>query len=988
MINFKFNYNIFFLFFFIFISKAGIVSAWQTEPTPLHDDGTHQNLSIYAAKTSVLRACSDHTNSNCGYIQNNLGLELGLLAVIEWNKKDSIEKWLAQGAEYEDAGGWWAIASGNGRFMNHFHNPLKPWEDAGLNAGIFHGQSSIVWAQDRINQLNPRWPGPPKGGDWSWKTVRGYFNMALRASSDIVRKEYLAKTFRGLGHQIHLLQDMAVPAHVRNDAHPLDNSFNPGFETWASVHQYLLPCLLEDHSTLTVETLKACDALNASQVNIQDYYPNVNTTGFRRTLYPGTYLERKIGSSALFTDTDTYSGDINLPTTGLTQGLAEYTNSNFFSDDTIFTETRDKDDPKYFPYPRKEGTDLAKLENEEKAPKQITARDGIPDRMLFVEKTSAEGEQVEHFLRIGYIWKRLGMSPLANRHLQIDEYCHLDYTKKLIPRAVAYSAGLIDYFFRSELSLTRETTGITVRNDGGEVMASFKVDANNGIMRADETISAVNKSLYSDKGETPDYETNALEDVENVGSISIYYDDINKVRHHLGTANLTTQLSPGDDLFVQCNTSYPPTDNIEDGRYIAVFHGKLGDEEGAVVGKVDNRPTYIFYVAEYNGVEKIVRKQQDDIEPTIVWDNQSPANYSHDESVLGVRIGKLNLSPDGKTLAFTVNGPGYQYFPSDPASVFDGYGPRIYTIDLTTGALNFLTYGYGPDWSPDGTKIIFTHYYWETADSLEIGMEGYWERNASDTGFHYVQLGSTSNNLLSYYEFSNIYLRDMETGEEVQISQPTLGGCPYEPGTVHEVDGPHDYYPSWSPDGNSIAYASWCHPMAGYEGTGCDFLELGYATPIFIMDPDGNNTRPVSCLDAVDGNGYPVSFDDSWPTWSPDSKEISFIRWRYTNNCADGLPLCPNDTCDENLFKGCQQLHKVEVESNIVTKVTNSPGRIQFYEQEMTPSWSPDGTSISIATPVDANNTDIWLVDPHGGEYLKNITSDNLGRDMFPALEW
>lgn len=30
----------------------------------------------------------------------------------------------------------------------------------------------------------------------------------------------LSILFRGLGHQIHLIQDMAVPEHVRNDAHP------------------------------------------------------------------------------------------------------------------------------------------------------------------------------------------------------------------------------------------------------------------------------------------------------------------------------------------------------------------------------------------------------------------------------------------------------------------------------------------------------------------------------------------------------------------------------------------------------------------------------------------------------------------------------------------------------------------------------------------------------------------------------------------------
>jgi hypothetical protein len=35
----------------------------------------------------------------------------------------------------------------------------------------------------------------------------------------------------------------------------------------------------------------------------------------------------------------------------------------------------------------------------------------------------------------------------------LDELCHQDYAEKIVPRAVGYSAALLDYFFRGTLSI-------------------------------------------------------------------------------------------------------------------------------------------------------------------------------------------------------------------------------------------------------------------------------------------------------------------------------------------------------------------------------------------------------------------------------------------------------------------------------------------------------------------------------------------------------
>ncbi len=117
-------------------------------------------------------------------------------------------------------------------FLNHFHNPIYPvssWGQAGLDSFWYSGQSSVLWAQDSGSQASA-W-----GGDWSWAATRHYY-QSLIAVDHVAKEQAFSEALLGLGHQIHLLQDTAVPAHVRNDAHPLsyNKKGSPHIETWAS----------------------------------------------------------------------------------------------------------------------------------------------------------------------------------------------------------------------------------------------------------------------------------------------------------------------------------------------------------------------------------------------------------------------------------------------------------------------------------------------------------------------------------------------------------------------------------------------------------------------------------------------------------------------------------------------------------------------------------------------------------------------------------
>ncbi len=246
---------------------------------------------------------------------------------------------------------------------------------------------------------------------------------------------------------MHLIEDAAQPDHVRNDAHPEDSLFKKNplngsryFETWAKE---------ED------------DLINSFATN--PIYPNVPLNISHDGLAPITQLF----------DTDLYDG-LNA-SAGINQGIAEYTNANFFSDDTVFAAERYSTNHRhYFPFPRKESTDLASFIAGTKPTETIIDDDGNTATGVWISKTS-DGEAIGHFVRASYlsdkIYALFGEGTLFYSTFYRDEECHKDYASLLIPRAVGYSAGLLDYFFRGSIEITIPDIGIYAQS--GDASAGF-----------------------------------------------------------------------------------------------------------------------------------------------------------------------------------------------------------------------------------------------------------------------------------------------------------------------------------------------------------------------------------------------------------------------------------------------------------------------------------------------------------------------------------
>lgn len=493
------------------------ILAWPSKGFSLQEE-THQAINKNISKKTI------NSFSLNEYLRNNLNFNAGsdeFLKGVDADGKtvnNQVFWWLGYGGVQEDRPGDWydylPIIGKPTRSVNHFHNPLKHWSEAGLNDKIlgilsYTGQSQVLWAQNSNQNV---------GGRWSWLDARRYFYIALTgrnfdgseaAKTKADRDAYYAYTFRAIGQLMHLVQDTSVPEHTRNDAHVL-----PAYEMY-------------------VENIR-------NSVVWTQWMSNPNPPFDPAIFNVPTVPLAPIPISRII-DTDFYNGQNPEITTNSRIGIAEYTNTNFLSGDTMFTDDLDYSHRHYAPYP--------------KGSNAILWTESFNNRRYL--RKVGDGESIAHLAVASILYNdRLKYFPQYNHALPVglDDKCYEEYSSKLIPRAVGYSAGLLNYFFRGDLKLEYETgaqPGYVVVNNSNERME---------------------------------------------GVFELYYDDRNDVRRFLAddssfSLNPLSRHEPFDLI--------PPEDAKEPDKYILVFKGKLGNEEGAVAGYVFQRILEITPPAEY-----------------------------------------------------------------------------------------------------------------------------------------------------------------------------------------------------------------------------------------------------------------------------------------------------------------------------------------------------------------------------------------------------
>lgn len=475
-----------------------------------------------------------------GVLRNEIGLRDGTatLVGIAVSSRQTISEWFQDGSRFED--------DPPCRASHHFHNPLKPFTTSGVtnqafvvrlgcsNSGFLPPRSSVTWG---TGFTSPTVRGPATGNPFDWDAARVAFLNGLTLETPDAREAELARTFEALGHLLHLVQDLAVPAHVRNDF-PAHEGFFPqptlNVTRW---FQEPFERFMRRNESLIAEAAAWAEKLD----------------------FVGQLVTR-------FWDTDRYTGAT--PTADLLQGLAEYTNANFASPNTIFTEDLDPSNEFAFPYPRRSSTNFDLVTSKDDRLVQfVTAEDGREDRVLYLAKTG-DGELIGRFLRLGFftgdVLDKAPPGTPAKLLVQIDDDVHRAYAAKLLPRAIGYGAGLLDYFFRGKLDV----------------------------------------DLFSDDGSTLQVRgTNASPDPLVEGTLKLYADvptldpegrptTVRRELAALGDTNVRG-VDPGQAL---SSALFQPQ---EAERFVAVYQGRLGNEipvpnpdtpslsfPGGVIGKV------------------------------------------------------------------------------------------------------------------------------------------------------------------------------------------------------------------------------------------------------------------------------------------------------------------------------------------------------------------------------------------------------------------
>lgn len=465
------------------------------------------------------------------YLREDLGISGGLTE--NFNGKRA-RQWIEEGGAAEDQAFGLEPLGAAFRSINHFHNPLQAWDSAGLAGRCFglipvSGKASVRWAQDPAQGLI---------GQAAWADARQHFRDALTLPSKAERDAAWAQTFQILGQQMHLIADLAAPAHTRNDPHCPSPD---GFEAWAS------------KNSLVVQGLLGRPVIRTD--------PAIFSLGV-----PLTDPIAKVPIARLW-DTDQYNGTNPSITLGPTIGLAEYSNANFFSDDTVFSAD--------LPFPARTSVELGPPEPEPKTGEL---------RRYF--KKIRDGESIDHLAVPSALYDFLPKA-LQDEKKGLDDKVFQDYGEKLLPRAVGYSAALLDYFFRGSLAVWAHAdigkVALSLSNEGDELM-------------------------------------------EGVFEVYAIYDKDSAAERRVKLASLeggaVTTLQAGSSQTFQVDV---PSGQGLTHHYVLVFRGRLGDEADAVVGHLFLLRPRVLFVQQDSWADTKLDHCERDVKPDPGiphWDDQ------------------------------------------------------------------------------------------------------------------------------------------------------------------------------------------------------------------------------------------------------------------------------------------------------------------------------------------------------------------------------
>lgn len=319
------------------------------------------------------------------------------------------------------------------RPFNHFLDPQHGGRALQFPAGVTLGHPSADWAlEDNVEVMTKHVPCMAAGDrpqNFSYRNAQSDLYSALTLPTPAEREASMALVLQKLGHVMHHVQDMAQPAHTRNEAH---SPINPPERAWIEAY---------------------------TETNVNNRIPGIVSAN----PYPVPTLPR----ARDYWHTSGASGPMYV-------GMAEFTSQNFISQSTGFQSLNTTVLPNpEFPLPNGQGKSIGvrsvtiRLHDNS----QWTGNMAVVTGSIFDGNYSG-GSRTEQVLATQSLLDR----PLNNRGYSklfgVNTYVYENQYSVLFPRAVAFSAGIINHFFAGKLAVSRASSGSgwTIANAAAESM--------------------------------------------------------------------------------------------------------------------------------------------------------------------------------------------------------------------------------------------------------------------------------------------------------------------------------------------------------------------------------------------------------------------------------------------------------------------------------------------------------------------------------------
>ncbi|MFC4312633.1 hypothetical protein ACFPN2_26350 [Steroidobacter flavus] len=364
----------------------------------------------------------------------DLGASAGGYTATDGTTNLSLAQLMAQGAHLEDEADPQVHPTETRRFCNHFFDPqFASFTGRGLDDFGGRGLPSPDWAlEDRFTVTtvvdgglcNSAGSSPSqRPQDFSYRDALDAMYKALTYSDAGVRSQQFGRTFQILGQVVHHLQDMAQPQHTRNEGH--------AWPTWLNWYE----------------------AYTTSHVTAQQIHDWVVANPYAPPSLPTArnYWTSTIHPSFI--------------------GMAEFTSQNYASPNHMFAVYPNPqgqlviDSNPAFPYPSGQNPDGSRKHIEViNYPQRLSdsSTRNMPVRTILGDVFDGHTGQTYKdrklaawsLLAAPYLNQGMGLMALTTPPLVVDDYYPI-----LLPRAVAFSAGLVNHFFRGRVDLQRNSAG-------------------------------------------------------------------------------------------------------------------------------------------------------------------------------------------------------------------------------------------------------------------------------------------------------------------------------------------------------------------------------------------------------------------------------------------------------------------------------------------------------------------------------------------------